>query len=66
MEKAKFQIGQLVEFDKPSAAASRPRGPFEIRRVLPSDGRPSTTYRIKSSAEPFERSVNEYEIIAVG
>jgi hypothetical protein len=40
-------------------------GPFEVMRVLPAgDGYPQT-YRIKSKTEPFERSAEEFEIVAV-
>jgi hypothetical protein len=65
MTRHKFAIGQIVEFDTPTAPTPRPRGPFEVTRVLPADDVRSQTYRIKSKAEPFERSVKEYEIVAV-
>ncbi|MGO9742934.1 MAG: hypothetical protein ACLPN5_15770 [Roseiarcus sp.] len=44
----------------------RPRGPFQVTRVLPAEDARSQSYRIKSKAEPFERSAKEYEIVAVG
>ena len=43
----------------------RPAGPYEVTRVLPAEDARTQTYRIKSKAEPFERSAKEYEIVAV-
>jgi len=37
-----------------------------VTRVLPAEDVRSRTYRIKSKAEPFERSAKEYEIVSVG
>lgn len=65
MAQHKFTIGQIVDFDLPASPIPRPKGPFEVTRVLPSDDASSQTYRIKSKVEPFERSVKEYEIVAV-
>jgi hypothetical protein len=42
----------------------KPIGPFEVLRVQPADDVRLRAYRIKSEAEPFERSVREYEIVA--
>jgi hypothetical protein len=36
-----------------------------VTRVLPAETAETQTYRIKSKAEPFERSAKEYEIVAV-
>ena len=36
-----------------------------MTRVLPAENAETQTYRIKSKAEPFERSAKEYEIVAV-
>ncbi|MGD0639107.1 MAG: hypothetical protein ABSC22_00040 [Roseiarcus sp.] len=36
-----------------------------MTRVLPAEDVRSRAYRIKSKAEPFERSAKEYEIVAV-
>jgi hypothetical protein len=36
-----------------------------VTRVLPAENAETQTYRIKSKAEPFERSAKEYEIVAV-
>ena len=62
----KFAVGQIVDFDARVASKPKPNGPYEIVRVLPADDETSRTYRIKSKAEPFERSAKEYEIVAVG
>ena len=65
MTRHKFAIGQIVDFDTRVTPLPRPRGPYEVMRVLPAEDVRSRTYRIKSKAEPFERSAKEYEIIAV-
>ena len=63
----KFIIGQLVDFDTRIEPTPRTKGPYEVLRVLPADDEMKPrVYRIKSQAEPFERNVNEYEIVAVG
>ena len=61
----KFAIGQMVRFDAKDTSLPRPRGPYEVMRVLPAEDAQSQTYRIKSKAEPFERIAKEYEIVAV-
>jgi hypothetical protein len=61
----KFDIGQIVDFDRKLASLPRPAGPYEVTRVLPAEDARSQTYRIKSKTEPFERSAKEYEIVAV-
>jgi hypothetical protein len=61
----KFDIGQIVDFDRKLVSLPRPVGPYEVTRVLPAEDARSQTYRIKSKAEPFERSAKEYEIVAV-
>ena len=65
MTRHKFAIGQIVDFDTRVTPLPRPRGPYEVMRVLPAEDVRSRTYRIKSKAEPFERSAKEYEIVAV-
>jgi len=65
MASHKFRIGQIVEFDAPTAQRLHARGPFEVTRVLPTEDAKSLMYRIKSTAEPFERSVMEYQIVAI-
>ena len=66
MTRHKFAIGQFVDFDSRVTPMPRPSGPFEVVRVLPAEDSNSRTYRIKSKAEPFERSAKEYELVAVG
>jgi hypothetical protein len=61
----KFAVGQFVDFDKKLTPSPRPAGPYEVTRVLPAENADAQTYRIKSKAEPFERSAKEYEIVAV-
>ena len=65
MTRHKFAIGQIVDFDTRVTPLPKPSGPYEVTRVLPAEDVRSRTYRIKSKAEPFERSAKEYEIIAV-
>jgi hypothetical protein len=65
MSAHKFAIGQFVEFDRKLAPTPKPAGPYEVTRVLPAENAETQTYRIKSKAEPFERSAKEYEIVAV-
>jgi len=61
----KFEVGQIVDFDRKLLPSPRPMGPYEVKRVLPAENAETQTYRIKSKAEPFERSAKEYEIVAV-
>jgi len=61
----KFTVGQLVEFEKSATPTPKPTGPFEVLRVQPADDVLLRAYRIKSKAEPFERSAREYEIVAI-
>jgi hypothetical protein len=61
----KFAIGQLVDFEARNSPARKPTGPYAVTRVLPTEDGGSQTYRIKSVAEPFERSAREHEIVAV-
>jgi hypothetical protein len=65
MNARKFAIGQIVDFDRKFSPSSRLTGPYEVTRVLPAEDARPQTYRIKSKAEPFERSAKEYEIVAV-
>ena len=64
MAAQKFAIGELVDFDNRHSPARKPVGPYAVTRVLPLEDGSFRTYRIKSPAEPFERSAKEYEIIA--
>jgi hypothetical protein len=60
----KFAVGQFVEFEKSATPWPKAIGPFEVLRVQPGDDARLRAYRIKSKAEPFERSAREYEIVA--
>jgi hypothetical protein len=66
MARNKFSVGQIVDFDLKSVSKSKTRGPYKVMRVLPADDIRSQRYTIKSSSEAFERSANEYEIVAAG
>jgi len=58
-----FAIGQMVDFNGAAAPKMKTSGPYEVTRVLPADDAWSQRYRIKSPAEPFERTANGYEIV---
>jgi hypothetical protein len=64
MIRHKFAIGQFVDFGAKITPSPRPSGPYEVLRVLPAEDIASRAYRIKSKAEPFERSAKEDEIVA--
>ena len=64
MSGEKFTVGQFVEFATTAMPAPKPIGPYEILRIQPADDVRLRAYRIKSKAEPFERSAKEYEIVA--
>jgi hypothetical protein len=66
MTPQKFAVGQIVDFHVRTEPSARTKGPYQVLRVLPADDDKSRVYRIKSQAEPFERNVNEYEIVAIG
>jgi len=67
MTPQRFAIGQIVDFGSRIEPTPRTKGPYQVLRVLPTDDETKPrVYRIKSQAEPFERNVNEYEIVAVG
>jgi hypothetical protein len=65
MAEQKFAIGQLVDFDNRNSTARKLTGPYEIVRILPLEDGSFRSYRIKSTAEPFERIAREYEIFAI-
>jgi hypothetical protein len=62
----KFMIGQVVDFDKKLPSMSRPPGPFEVVSVLPTGEDNSSSYRVKSKAEPFARVARETDLVTVG
>ena len=53
----KFKIGQLVELE-PNVRQSLAPGGYEIRHLMPSSDR-DPGYRIKNTAEKYERVVPE-------
>lgn len=60
----KYSVGQLVYFEGKFGQASA--GHYEIVRVLPVERDNRLNYRIKSTAEAFERTVEEHELKIVG
>ena len=64
MPRHKFSVGQIVDFDLRVAPKLKSRGPYKVMRVLPHEDGGLQRYYIKSPTEPFERTANEYEIIA--
>jgi hypothetical protein len=62
----KFSVGQIVDFDRTVAPKLKSCGPYQVIRVLPADDIRSQRYHIKSKTEPFDRTANEYEIVAAG
>ena len=61
-----FAVGQIVNFNGSAVQKMKTSGPYEVTRVLPCDDIASQRYRIKSAAEPFERTANAYEIVIAG
>ena len=59
----KFKIGQIVDRES-GALPSLPPGPYEIRHLIPSSDRDpdDPCYRIKSTAEKYERVAPESEL----
>jgi hypothetical protein len=55
----KFAVDELVSLQSPSI--HMPDGPFRVVRCLPSE-RAQFFYRVRSSAERFERVVEEHQI----
>jgi hypothetical protein len=66
MTRHKYSVGQIVDFDARVAPKMKTRGPYKVMKVLPFEDGGSQRYYIKSQTEPFERTANEYEIIAAG
>jgi hypothetical protein len=61
----KYVVGQLVDFATRIEPTLRTKGPYQVLCVQPADDEMKPrVYRIKSQAEPFERTANEYEIVA--
>jgi hypothetical protein len=66
MARNKFSVGQIVDFGAIAVPRLKTTGPYKVTRVLPTEDSKAQRYTIKSSAEPFERNANEYEIVAAG
>ena len=64
MAQNKFSVGQSVDFDLKVVTKFKTSGPYQVMRVLPAEDARSQRYTIKSKSEAFERSANEYEIVA--
>ena len=61
MSHHKFKLGQLVQYLPGKLQASAPSGDYKITRLMPSEGG-DKQYRIKNTAEPFERSARESQL----
>ncbi len=59
----KFRIGESVYFTAGNGARPAATGTYEIIRLLPTDG-DDCQYRIKSTAETFERVAKESQLSA--
>jgi len=59
----KFRLGQIVQYVPDRTQTVRSAGLYRIMRVLPhSTGGEDQQYRIKSTAEPFERVAQESQL----
>ena len=65
MAQHRFSVGEFVDFDPRTAPAFKTSGPYRVTRVLPAEAIQFQRYQIKSDGEPFERTANEAEIVAV-
>lgn len=57
----KFSTGQSVDYASQFPTAA-PQGPYKIVRRLPIENDNRVAYRIKSPAEPFERTAEEHQL----
>jgi hypothetical protein len=57
----KYQLGQAVQFTSSPMARPGADGSYKIVKLLPSDG-DDYQYRIKHSAEAFERVAKESQL----
>jgi hypothetical protein len=57
----KFAIGSNVYY-APAHYAAASRGPYKVVRQLPVENDSKILYRIKSAAETFERTAEEYQL----
>ncbi len=61
MPRHRFRIGQFVDFAPSRLAMPSSGGEYKVIRLLPLEGG-DLLYRIKSSAETFERVAKESEL----
>mgnify|MGYP001163412858 CR=1 FL=1 len=61
MPRHKFKVGQAVRFTPARMTYAASSRDYTIVRLLPSEGT-DCQYRIKSAAEPFERTARESEL----
>jgi hypothetical protein len=59
----RYSIGQSVYFDG-ALQYEAARGQYKIVRLVPIERDNKVIYRIKQSAEPFERTAEEYQLTA--
>lgn len=57
----KYSVGQTVYYAS-QFANNAARGPYKIVRRLPIENDNRLPYRIKSAAESFERTAEEYQL----
>ena len=57
----KFPIGAVVHYDGGTLSPGA-RGVYKVMRQLPVEGDNRIIYRIKSAAESFERTADEYQL----
>ncbi len=57
----KFQVGETVYFTASNISRPAASGAYEVIRLLPTDG-DDCQYRIKNSAESFERVARESQL----
>jgi hypothetical protein len=62
MSMHKFKVGQLVHFNPGRSAMSASSREYKVVRLLPAEDS-EFTYRIKSSAESFERVAREGQLV---
>jgi hypothetical protein len=57
----KFSVGSNVHY-APGQYATAVRGAYKVMRQLPVENDNKVLYRIKSAAETFERTAEEYQL----
>jgi hypothetical protein len=61
MQRHKFRVGELVDYNPGRLAAQPSARQYKILRLLPAEGS-DFLYRIKASGEAFERVAKEHEL----